>query len=105
MRAQRRRLLAAYGQQNALSAAFSDVRTRLSAPYRLTESDQHCETNLATPSPAATCRWRCRLLFVSEGAPDSAAQGGLPLHVRQLLGIAHGVEPGDKAVVDAHRHD
>ena len=36
---------------------------------------------------------------------DSAAQGGLPLHVRQLLRVAHGVEPGDEAVVDAHRED
>src|SRR5262249_43492826 len=36
---------------------------------------------------------------------DSAAQGGLPLHMRQLLRIAHGVEPGDEAVVDAYRHD
>jgi hypothetical protein len=25
--------------------------------------------------------------------------------VRQLLGIAHGVEPGDEAVVDAYRDD
>src|SRR5260370_28466023 len=35
----------------------------------------------------------------------SAAQGGLLLHVRQLLGVAHGVQPGDEAVVDAYRYD
>src|SRR5256885_12177877 len=30
---------------------------------------------------------------------SSAAQGGLPLHMRQLFGIPHGVQPGDEAVV------
>jgi hypothetical protein len=35
----------------------------------------------------------------------SAAQGGLALQVRQLLGIADGIEPGDQTVVDAHYHD
>src|SRR5947207_15364863 len=44
--------------------------------------------------------------FVSfRDAADSAAQGGLLLHMRQLLGIAHGVQPGDEAVVDAYRYD
>jgi mRNA interferase MazF len=38
-------------------------------------------------------------------ATGSAAQDGLPLHARQLLRIAHRVEPGDEAVVDAHRQD
>jgi hypothetical protein len=38
------------------------------------------------------------------GASRSAAQGGLALQVRQLLWVAHGVEPGDEAVVDPHRH-
>src|SRR6266568_7590909 len=38
-------------------------------------------------------------------APGSAAQGGLPLHARQLLGVAYGVQPGDEAVVEADRED
>src|ERR1700722_1321680 len=35
----------------------------------------------------------------------SAAQGGLVLHVGQLLRIAYAVQPGDKAVLNAHRHN
>jgi hypothetical protein len=42
--------------------------------------------------------------LVSEG-PGLSGAGDLPLHVRQLLGIAHGVEPGDEAVVDVHRDE
>ena len=56
--------------------------------------------------PHLTGRDNFRLLAGSRvRAPGSAAQRGLLLHVRQLLGIAHGVEPGDEAVVDAHRDD
>ena len=32
-------------------------------------------------------------------------RGGLPLHVQEILGSAHGVAPGDEAVIDTHRHD
>jgi uncharacterized protein YbjT (DUF2867 family) len=35
----------------------------------------------------------------------AAAQGGLPLQVGQLAGVAHGVQPGDEAVVGASRQD
>src|SRR6266699_1889818 len=68
--------------------------------------DQRCEANLAWPSPAARCGWRCRVCcsFLRR-VPDSAAQGGLLLHMRQLLGIAYGVQPGDEAGVDAYGYD
>ena len=34
-----------------------------------------------------------------------ARRGGLPLHVQEMLGSAHGVAPGDEAVIDRRRHD
>jgi hypothetical protein len=45
---------------------------------------------------------RCTPLI---GGPMKTRRGGLSLHVQEILGSAHGVAPGEEAVIDTRRHD
>src|SRR3954451_1484545 len=60
------------------------------------------------PRPLAPPAARTAILDPPRASPRAealAAQGGLLLHAGQLLGVAHGVQAGDEAVVSAYRQD
>ena len=82
-------------------AAGDDVIIELApeGPQRGALADDIAAALEANP-PGSTQQRRDHPAF--EHAQDSAAQGGLLPHMRQLLGVAHGIQPGDEAVVDAY---